>query len=578
MFAAETLSVNIAGASVAGGKATNEDAISWEIPADAHQHTYKGAVLALADGVSSAEGGAFASHHATQTFVTDYLKTPDSWSTRHSAGTVLSTINSALYQQSQQYQTDERGCLCTFTGLVLKSKTAYWFHIGDSRLYLLRQGKLRQLSTDHITKLSEQRQFLGRALGMDETVNWQEDSLTLEPNDVFLLCSDGFSDVVSDLEIQALLSMSLTIDNKVARAIELASNSDDNISVLLCEVTQVASDTLDDYNERMTRLPLLPALEPGMKVDGYEVIRALFASARSHLYVVKDPSTAAHLVLKTPSQNFADDHAYIERFIREEWVGLRIDDPHVVKVVQQSRPRTFLYYLLEYLEGDSLDCFLVQQNLPLRPAVAIGLLEQIASGLMAFHKLGVIHQDLKPANIMRLADGQLKIVDFGSVFVPGLAEIYSPILQEMALGTASYSDPHYLHGHNSAEQGDVYALATIAYELFTGHLPYGEKVDDCQSLSDYQRLRYIPASRFNPRIPMWFDRALERGVSFDLQHRYLRVPLLMQDLRTPNPLYLHQQVVAATKNNKLLFWQLMSGFWFVTLVLVIWLFSVRGQL
>lgn len=578
MLTQPQLQVHIAGASVAGGKDTNEDAICWQNPTDPHLHTFKGVVLTLADGVSSAEGGAYASQHATTHFVRDYLNTPDSWSTRHSAGTVLSTVNSALYQQSRQYQTDERGCLCTFTGLVLKSQTAYWFHIGDSRLYLYRQGQLQQLSTDHTTKLSQHRQFLGRALGMDETVAWQEGSMSLQQGDLFLLCSDGFSDVVSDLEIQALLNMPLTLHNKLARAIELAAASDDNISVLLCQVLQLASDTLDDYNERMTRLPLLPALDVGMKVDGYEVIKPLFASARSHLYLVSDPQTNQQLVLKTPSQNFADDHAYIERFIREEWVGLRIDDPHVVKVVKQTRPRTFLYYLLEYLDGDSLDCFLVQQSLPLRPSIAIGMVEQIAAGLMAFHRLGVIHQDLKPANVMRLSDGQLKIVDFGSAFVPGLAEIYSPILQELALGTASYSDPHYLHGHNSAEQGDVYALATIAYELFTGHLPYGDKVDECQSLQDYLKLRYQAASRYNPRVPLWFDRALERGVSFDLQQRYLHVPLLMQDLKNPNPLYLHQQVVAATKNNKLLFWQLMSGFWFVTLLLVIWLFSIRGHL
>jgi protein phosphatase len=177
---------------------------------------------------------------------------------------------------------------------------------------------------------------------------------------------------------------------------------------------------------------------------------------------------------------------------------------------------------------------------------------------------------------MRLSDGQLKIVDFGSAYVPGLAELYSPLTQELALGTASYSDPHYLHGHNSGEQGDVYALATIAYELFTGNLPYGDKVEDCSSLADYQRLRYQSARTHSSRIPLWFDRALQKGVSFDLSERYLHISQLMQDLQQPNPLFLHQQVTLAQKNNKLLFWQLMSGFWFITFILLFWLFSLRG--
>lgn len=570
------LLIATAGESIAGGKHPNEDAICLQPALSAHAQLYKGIALALADGVSSAEAGASASQYACASFIDDYYKTPDSWSTDHSAATVLTSINSTLYHRSHQYQQDDRGHLCTFTALVLKSATARWFHIGDSRLYLLRQGRLRQISTDHTTRLSENRQFLGRALGMDEQVQWQHGSIPMEEGDLFLLCSDGLSDFVSDDDITAVLLKEQTPERQVRALIEAAQHSDDNVSVVVAKVQQLPDESLDDYNERLNKLPFLPALQAGLKVDGYEVVRPLFASARSHLYLVRDLADNTPLVLKTPSQNFADDGAYIERFIREEWVGLRIEHPAVVKVIRQQRPRTFLYYLMEHLDGDSLDCYLATQPQPLRPSIAIGLLRQIADALAAFHQLGIIHQDLKPANIMRLNDGQLKIVDFGSAYVPGLAELYSPLTQELALGTASYSDPHYLHGHNSGEQGDVYALATIAYELFTGALPYGDKVEDCTSLDDYQRLRYKSACTHNSRIPQWFDRALQKGVSFDLSVRYQHISQLMQDLQQPNPLFLHQQVSAAQKNNKLLFWQLMSGFWFLTFILLFWLFSVRN--
>jgi len=576
----QQLQVLTAGACVAGGKEPNEDAIGLApalLPAmSAHLQLHKGIALALADGVSSAEAGAVASQFACSNFIADYYKTPDSWSTEHSVSTVLTAINRTLYQRSHHYHQDDRGHLCTFTALVLKSATARWFHIGDSRLYLLRQGQLRQLSTDHTTRLSENRQFLGRALGMDEQVQWQHGTVPLEAGDVFLLCSDGLSDFVSDADIAALLLSGADLQQQTDALLQAAQHSDDNISLILAKVTQLPADSLDDYNERLTRLPFLPALDAGMKVDGYQVLRPLFASARSHLYLVRDLADNCEYVLKTPSQNFADDAAYIERFIREEWVGLKIDHPGVVRVIRQQRPRTFLYYLLEHLAGDSLDCYLSTQPQPLRPSVAIAMLRQVAEALAAFHQLGIVHQDLKPANIMRLPDGTLKIVDFGSAYVPGLAELYSPLTQELALGTASYSDPHYLHGHNSAEQGDVYALATIAYELFTGYLPYGDKVEDCTSLADYQRLRYQSARSHNSRIPLWFDRALQKGVSLDLSERYLHVSQLMQDLQQPNPLFLHQEVSQAQKNNKLLFWQLMSGFWFVTFLLLIWLFSLRG--
>lgn len=578
----------VGGYSCAGNKSQNEDAIAWQLPQDAHLLTYKGGCFCLADGVSSAEAGQQASEYAVQHFANEYANTPDSWSVSHSASQLLASINTALYQQSHAYISEEKGFLCTFSSLIIKSHTAYFFHIGDSRIYLWRQGVLSQLTQDHTTKLSDNRQFLGRALGMDEQVQWQAGQVTLEVGDRFLLCSDGLSDFIDDAKLAVLLSpsrptgpsTSAESHNLSQLAVELcqlalANGSDDNISALLVDVQALSAETLDDYNERLTRLPFLPVLVPGMKVDGYQVEQEIFASSRSHLYLVRDLATEKQWVLKTPSINFADDHAYIERFIREEWIGLRIAHPNVVQVHRQQRPRTFLYYLMAYVEGETLEQWFAHADKPLKPAKAIALVQQIAAGLQAFHQQGAVHQDLKPGNIMRRPDGTLVLVDFGSVYVAGLAEIFSPLQQDIALGTASYSDPHYLIGHNSGVQGDVYALATICYELFTGQLPYGPKVEDCQSMRDYQKLRYQHSYQHNPVIPPWFDRALQLGVSLDLTQRYSSIAALMKDLQNPNPLFLQQQVVAKHKTNRLLFWQLMSGFWFATLLLVIWLFLIR---
>ncbi|MCT6701201.1 bifunctional protein-serine/threonine kinase/phosphatase [Rheinheimera sp. 4Y26] len=573
------LRLAVGGYSCAGHKSQNEDAIAWQLPKDSHLLTYKGGCFCLADGVSSAEAGAQASDYAVQHFASEYANTPDSWSVNHSASQLLASINTALYQQSHAYVSEEKGFLCTFSGLIIKSHTAYFFHIGDSRIYLWRKGVIAQLTQDHTTKLSENRQFLGRALGMDEQVQWQSGNVTLEVGDRFLLCSDGLSDFMDDTELSALLSpepqQDLTTLAEQLCQLALKNGSDDNISALIVEVQALSAQTLEDYNEKLTRLPFLPVLVPGMKVDGYQVEKEIFASSRSHLYLVRDLTTDNIWVLKTPSVNFADDHSYIERFIREEWIGLRISHPNVVQVHRQQRPRTFLYYLLAYVEGETLEHWFARVDKPLKPAKAITLVQQIAAGLQAFHKLGAVHQDLKPGNIMRRPDGTLVLVDFGSVYVAGLAEMFSPLEQDIALGTASYSDPHYLLGHNSGVQGDVYALATICYELFTGQLPYGPKVEDCQTMRDYQKLRYQHSYQHNPVIPPWFDRALELGVSLDLSQRYSSVSLLMKDLQNPNPLFLQQQVVAKHKTNRLLFWQLMSGFWFATLLLVIWLFLIR---
>ena len=567
----------------AGIKPANEDAVAVNLPDDAHLLTYKGACFALADGVSTAEAGQQASERAVSRFCREYSQTPDSWSVAYSASQLLATINNELYELSHQFVHNQKGYLTTFTALIIKSQTAHFFHIGDSRLYHWRNGVLVQLSQDHTTVLSEQRQFLGRALGMDARVELQQGSISLLPGDKFLLCSDGISDFINAEALQRQLSaatdLQLTAGQLKQQA--LTQGSDDNISLILLEVIALPQQSLDDLNQHLTRLPFPPALSPGMKLDGYKVVSELFASSRSHLYLVEDESvtvesTARQLVLKCPSLNYDDDALYIDRFIREEWIGLRIESDYVVKVVRQHRPRTFLYYLMEYLPGQSLEQWFEHQPKPLKPALAIKLVKQIAEGLKAFHRMGAIHQDLKPGNIIYLEDGSLKIVDFGSVYVAGLAEIYSPLQHEAALGTAAYSDPHYLLGHNSGVQGDIYALATISYELFSGgHLPYGNAVEECRTAADYDKLRYRHSHQFNPVIPTWFDRALQKGVSLDLSQRYQSINQLLTDLQQPNPEFLHEEIKQEHKTNPLLFWQLLSGFWFITLLLVVWLFLLR---
>lgn len=558
-----------------GGKTGNEDAARVVVPGDPHLLTYKGVVLAVADGVSSAEGGHQASTTAIQTFATDYYTTPDTWSVGHSGEQLLSTINQRLYRHSHAYTNNQKGQLCTFSAVVLKSHTAHFFHLGDSRIYHWRAGQLTQLTQDHTTAVSQQQRFLSRALGMDSSLQLDYGQQTLTAGDYLLLCSDGLHDFVSDQHIQILLSTGREPEELATelRTAAMTGGCDDNLSIVLARVDELPAESIDDYNERLTRLPFPPALGPGHKVDGYEVVAELFASSRSHLYRVKDLANGQHYVMKTPSPNFADDSSYIERFIREEWIGSRIDSPYVVEVIRPHRPKTMLYYLMEEVPGVAMDKWLTEND-PVKPGRAIRLIEKIAAGIKAFHDREAVHQDLKPGNIMIQPDGSPKIVDFGSVFVAGVAEVFIPIEHESVLGTTTYSDPQYLMGKNSGFQGDVYALATICYELFTGALPYGEKINDCQTPSDYDRLRYTPARHVNPAIPVWFDRALEKGVSFDLYERYPNIDALLTDLTRPNPEFLRKEVNKSTRNSSLLFWQLLSGFWFITLVLVLYLFAI----
>ena len=572
--------LDIASFCEAGIKPINEDAVRFEQPVEAYRLENKGIVLALADGVSTAEAGREASRTAVARFLEDYYQTPDTWSVAGSGEKVLSTINLRLFRKSHEFVATTKGYLCTFSALVIKSRTLHFFHVGDSRIYLLREGEMLQLTTDHVATIDENRTCLSRAMGMDSLLNLDYGHRELIPGDRLLLTSDGVHDFIAAPELQQLLSTGSKASDisKAIHSAAMAAGSDDNLSALVALVNHLPESNLEDYSAELTRLPFPPDLAPGMKLDGYLVVKELFASSRSQLYLVEDEASQSRCVMKTPSRNMEEDLSAIDRFIQEEWIGRRIHSPYVVRVIQQQRRRTALYYLMEYVDGIGLDRWITEHQ-PAIPKLSIALVKQIAEGLKAFHDNEAIHQDLKPANIMlsnsSIAAGQpqILIVDFGSVYVAGLAELQRPLVHEGALGTASYSDPLYLLGRNPGIQGDVYALATIVYEIFTGQLPYGESIEECRDAFDYDRLRYINAAQHNAQIPVWFDAALQKGVAFDLQQRYQTIDELLRDLTQPNPIFLQSDPVIEKNASSLTLWKLLSGFWFLSFVLLIYLFS-----
>ncbi len=568
------LVINLGTCSTKGVKEQNEDYVSVYVPTNLHQLENKGIALALADGVSSAEAGKEASETAVGNFITDYYQTPDTWSVSHSGQKILTAINLKLYRKSHEYANEEKGYLCTFSGMIVKSQIAHIFHAGDSRIYRVEDNKLRQVTNDHTAMIGKGRSILARAVGMDSSLNIDYSKIEIKQGDIFLLSSDGVHDFVSNQDLIDQLQRQDS-EQVIAEAIvELAkaNQSDDNISCIVAKVESLPKQSLDDFNSRLTRLPFPPELEAGMKIDGFRVLKEIFASSRSQLYLVEDQDSGEQAVMKTPSINFENDTSYIDRFIQEEWIGKRIDTPFVVKTLHQSRKRNFLYYLMEYVEGETLEVWIKKNRFP-RPKVAIKIVEQIAEGLKAFHNQETIHQDLKPGNVMITKDGDAKILDFGSVYVAGIAEIFRPLEHEGALGTASYSDPQYLMGMNSGVQGDLYALATITYEIFTGELPYGFAIEECQSALDYDRLRYRSANQFNPVIPLWFDRTLQRGVEFNLEKRYTNLDEFLKDLHHPNPNYLLDDPSYKEDKNQALFWQFISGFMLLTILLIFVLFT-----
>ncbi|MCJ8274233.1 MAG: protein phosphatase 2C domain-containing protein, partial [Psychrosphaera sp.] len=360
------LKVSVGSYSDKGIKEENQDSLGHFIPENINLLTGKGAAFALADGVSSSAEAKQASQCCVTGFLEDYYSTPDSWSVKKSGGKVLTAINNWLFSQSNQYQDVSRGLASTFCGLVIKSTTAHLFHVGDSRIYLVRANNLEQLTTDHRIHMPGEKEYLGRAMGIDYRLDIDYKAVPVEVGDVFFISTDGIHDYLSDKKIlEAFKSeQDLTVICEQLVAQSLAQGSVDNVSCQAIKITELPSQNLDEAYSQLTKLPFPPELYEGVILDGYRVTRELHASSTSQLYLAVDSDTNEKVVLKTPSINFEDDPAYLERFQMEEWIGRRINSPHVIRTIEQTRPRRFLYYVMEYIEGKTLDQWMSDQTEP----------------------------------------------------------------------------------------------------------------------------------------------------------------------------------------------------------------------
>jgi len=573
------LEVSIGGYTTAGIKPANEDAFAALQPAAAVR-SLKGIALCVADGVSCSDNAQLASQTAVRTFIEDYYSTPDSWPVKTAAARVLSALNAWLFHHGQQH-IERNGLVTTFSGVILKSTTAHLLHAGDSRIYRLRapekKGGLELLTRDHQQRNRDGSFFLTRALGMDSRLEVDYIQEELEAGDVLMLTTDGVHGVFTHAELSALAMQSFADLETHARAIvdaALQKGSDDNLSCLLVRIDHLPIEDIDEVHRRLTQLKIPPVLDVGQIIDGYKVERILHSGTRSHLYLARSNVDAQLYVLKAPSENFAEDAQYLEGFIREQWVGRRIDSPAVMKIYARPENSPFLYHICEYIEGQTLRQWLFDNPRPSLEAVR-GITREIIAALRVFQRQHMVHRDLKPENIMLTAEGRVKLIDFGTVYVSGLGEVNSPLREDCPVGSADYIAPEYLLGETGSHVSDIFSLGVIVYEMMTGKLPFELPDMTRRPPRGLQPWRYRSAHQRRKDIPPWIDLALEKAVAPNARERYQALSEFLQDLCVPNADMVQQRESAPLlERNPVNFWRGLSLILLV-IVLVQWAVLAR---
>ncbi|TMQ76729.1 bifunctional protein-serine/threonine kinase/phosphatase [Candidatus Accumulibacter phosphatis] len=543
------LTVDVGHSSLTGPRERNEDFCGMVTPHGADLEN-KGLIAAVADGIGGHKGGREAAEYTVRSLLSDYYATPETWSVPHALEKVVVPLNRWVMAEAGR-QPELAGMATTLTTLVLRGRRYVCAHVGDSRLYLLRDGVCRRLTTDHVWEHPELRNVLSRAVGLDRHFHLDFADGELQEGDCFLLCSDGVWGVLDKQRICGVLIAHPDAQQAAASltSLALASGGQDNASAVVLRVAELPAENLRDSLEGTSRLPLPPRFKFGQTFDGLRIDEVLHDSRATLLYRVTDQFSGQPLVLKTLRPELADDADEIRALIMEEWRARRIVSPFFPQLLPAER-RSCLYYLQTWHEGATLQRMLdADMHFTVADTVLHGIL--LMKGLSALHRLDVVHRDIKPANIHLGRDGRLRILDLGVARSLSEDEIDSG-----NPGTPSYMAPELFSGERASTTHDLYAAGVVLYHLLTRKYPYGE-------IEPFQHPKFgepLAPTRYRPDIPGWLENILLKAVAKDPAQRFETAEefLLALERGATRPLN-RPPVTPLALRNPLLTWRIIAS-------------------
>jgi len=487
-------------------------------------------VAAIADGVGGAKGGRVAAELAVRGFLDGFWDLPETMEVSRAGARVISSLNTWINALGRQ-DPELEGMACTFTALVLRARVAHLLHVGDTRAYRLRRDRLTCLTKDHAREGGSSRsRVLTRALGAEAEARLDYAAEPMALHDRFLLCSDGVHGSLTDEAIAEGLRQRSAPDD-TARALVAAAldaGSADNCTALVMDVVALPTAASADVGGAIMQLPLIPTPALGETVDGF-ALKALISEGRySRLFGAVDEVEGGEAALKFPKPQVAAVATHHAAFAREAWVGAHVHSPWVAQILQlPPGRRTCLYTAMPLYQGE-----LLETRLRRRPAMgleegrAIGV--SLARGVAALHRLGVIHRDIKPDNVILEGGGKLKLIDLGVVRVPGW-EDFPP---EDIPGTPAYMAPEMFDGVAGDAATDIYALGVTMFRAFTGEFPYG----NADATSPPRRDRPKDLAALRPDLPAWLGAVLGRAVAADPAERFRDATELAAEMEAGPPL------------------------------------------
>ena len=547
-------------ASETGRRPDNQDYVGVSLGQPGRRSRH-GIVAAVADGVGGHKGGRHAAELAVRGFIDGYYAQPETLGVHRAAARALEAINGWIAAQGRN---DPRlaGMATTFTALVLNERTGHVVHVGDSRIYLLRDGRLEVLTEDHTVGGGDFSHVLRRAVGFEKSLRIDHAVQGLRLLDRFLLCTDGIHGTLSEARLLALLGERVSPEETAQRVVAaaLAAGSADNATALVLDVVDLPPADRREIVDAAAALPIFDLPEAGAVVDGFRLDDVLSNGRYSRLFRATDLQGGQVVVMKLPHPRVAEDTSYRLAFANEAWVSARVRSPWIGEVVDVAPGRqTRLYSVMPFYDGETLE-----RRLKRSPRLALGegidIATKLARAVATLHRAGIIHRDIKPDNVVLSKAGGLRLIDLGVARVPQVEDFPEQDIP----GTPSYMAPELFAGRPGDAASDQFALGVTIYRALSGQFPYGE----IEPFSHPRFGKPAPLSRYRPDLPAWLDAVMAKAIAADPAARFGDVIEFGVELETGatrmkplpptrKPLY---------DRDPLLFWKVLSALLFLLLV------------
>jgi serine/threonine protein phosphatase PrpC len=486
------------------GKTVSEDAFAGQV--------WDGLVVAaLADGVGSAQGAREAADRIVHSLIHHYAARPRSWSPERALDEFAQSINRSLREESLlRYGSPEM--VATVAATVLENGRLYCLNVGDSRIYLVRGGEIRQLSRDHV--IDGVPHALSRAIGLAPIVDPEILSLDLQDSDILLLCSDGVSNHLNEAALKGSLTRRDTARTIVRQARErVVAETDDDLSAIVIDISSIESPSAPGGGAR----EIAEDLAKGDEIDGYQLQRAFQNDDRVWLA----QKEGKRFILKFAPREAKASEEHLRQFQREVFNATRVTGRYFPASYVPSESR-WNYYVMGFVDAPTLHAVLKQRMLTVEEALMLGRF--LCQACQELTGLGLLHGDLKPENVLAFKDGdalEFKLLDLGSAM-----EIFTI---HARAGTASYLAPERFGDAPASERTEIFAIGVTLYRALTQRFPYGE-------IERFQTPRFRTPKRpmlLNPNIPPWLDAVLTRTLSPAAEPRYASFSELLYDFDHP---------------------------------------------